>query len=103
MRREQAASAAPIRPPRPTRALRAKAKTSGAERGLVKVGTRIFEVRRSIGAPNRIIRQSAENGKRLRPPASHRWVYLPVDDDPQVTILTVRNGRVLHVERKGPS
>ena len=81
--------------------LRIRWPASAAERRFITAGTSIAEVRRKIGAPDHIVRPSTASGKRPRPDAPQRWVYLPADEDPQTTMtLTVKGGMVLHVERK---
>ena len=80
---------------------RIRSPAAAAERRSITTGTSIAEVRRKIGAPDHIVRPPTALGKRQRPDAPQRWVYLPADEDPQTTTtLTVKGGMVLHVERK---
>lgn len=75
--------------------------TNAAERRFVSTGMYVSEVRRKIGPPDQVVRLSVTGGgKKLKKDSRQRWVYGPADADPQTTtILTIKDGRVLHVER----
>lgn len=101
---DKAMRAPPDDPPPPrARSTRAKVKTvfNADERRFMRTGMHLAEVRRRIGPPDQIAHPSSATGRRLDRNASQQWVYLPADQDPQTTtVLTVRRGMVLHVDRK---
>ena len=86
---------------RSTTKARIRPKTDASERRFISPGTSVAEVRRKIGPPDEVVRLSVTGGgKKPKKDSRRRWVYGPVDSDPQTTtILTVKDGRVLHVER----
>jgi hypothetical protein len=74
---------------------------NAGERRFIRTGMHAAEVRRKFGAPDEIARPMSANGKRPDRAASQQWIYHPADDDAQTTtIVTVRHGMVLHVDRK---
>ena len=102
---DKAMRAPPADPPpsRPRSSSKAKVKKvmNAGERRFMKTGMHTAEVRRRIGPPDEIARPSSASGRRPGRHATHQWIYLPADDDPQTTtVLTVKSGMVLHVERK---
>ena len=101
---EKAMRAPPADPPPPrARIARTKAKRvyNADERRFMRTGMHLEEVRRRIGPPDQVARPSSTSSRRPDRNVSQQWVYLPVEGDAQTTtVLTVRRGMVLHVDRK---
>ena len=102
---DKAMRAPPDDPPRPRARSSSKPKVKkglhAGERRFMRTGMHTAEVRRKIGAPDEIARPTSASGKRPNRYASQQWIYLPAEEDPQTTtVLTVRGGLVLHVDRK---
>lgn len=95
-RRAKAAAAA-----RAQAASKEKKPRNAAERQFLKTGMYAAEVRRRFGPPDQIVRPMTIDRTATDFKASQQWVYLPAAEDPQTTtIVTVRRGQVLHVERR---
>jgi hypothetical protein len=74
---------------------------NAAERRFIKTGMYASEIRRKFGSPDEIVRPESKNDRKPNSGDARQWVYLPADGDPQTTtVLTVRRGMVLHVDRK---
>ena len=91
------------RMPEPPAAGKAKAKVrkvlNAGDRRFIRTGMHAAEVRRKFGPPDQIDYPVTASGKPDRT-GSRQWIYLPADDDPQTTtVVTVRSGMVLHVDR----
>jgi len=92
------------RMPEPPTAGKTKAKArkvlNAGDRRFIRTGMHAAEVRRKFGTPDQVDYPVSAAGKPDRN-GSRQWIYLPADDDPQTTtVVTVRNGMVLHVDRK---
>ena len=86
-----------------TKGSKAKARDKEAlnagERRFLPTGITSDEVRRRIGAPDRIAHNASGSGRRSD--ASQQWIYAPAAADPQTTtVLTLRKGVVTQIERR---
>jgi hypothetical protein len=89
--------------PPPTRSPKTKVRQvlNAGERRFILPGLSAAEVRHKFGRPDSIRHPSSSSGKKPGKDASQQWLYLPAIDDAQTTtVLTVKSGMVLHVERK---
>jgi len=87
--------------PRAARARVVHKPPNAGERRFIRTGMHSAEVRRRFGKPDEIAQPVSAGAKRTERNASRQWIYMPADDAPQTTTtLTVRNGLVLHVDRK---
>jgi hypothetical protein len=78
-----------------------KAALNASERRFLSTGMTADEVRRRIGAPDRIAHNSSGSGKSRNKDARQQWIYAPATEDPQTTtVLTVRKGVVTQIERR---
>ena len=74
---------------------------NAGERRFLQIGITADEVRRRIGAPDRVAYNSSGSGKSHGRDARQQWIYAPAGDDPQTTtVLTVRKGVVTQIERR---
>src|SRR5438552_12486867 len=74
---------------------------NAGERRFLQTGITADEVRRRIGAPDRIAYNSSASGKSRSKDSRQQWIYQPAIDDPQTTtVLTVKRGVVTQIERR---
>ena len=88
---------------RATKGSKAKAREKEAlnagDRRFLPTGITSDEVKRRIGAPDRIAHNASGSGRSRD--ASQQWIYAPAAADPQTTtVLTLRMGVVTQIERR---